>query len=163
VNAPDKNRYEVRADLTELFVAYAVAVDNRDWDRYESLFMPEALIDYRKAWGPILGAPEARKWIEASLTKDRLLACQHLLSNIHFDFAGPVVLGHAGYFNADVVAVAGETTLRVNGGSYTAEFVEATDGWRMRSLVAELLWSVVTDPSATVFPFLGAAPPTRSS
>jgi len=163
VSASDKNRYEVRADLTDMFVAYAVAVDNRDWDRYESLFAPDALIDYRKAWGPILPAPEARKWIETTLTKDRLLACQHLLSNIHFDFASPVVRGHAGYFNADVVVVAGETALRVNGGSYTVEFVEASEGWRMRSLVAELLWSVVTDPSATVFPFLGAVPPPRSS
>ena len=162
MNTPDKNRYELRADLTDLLIAYAVAVDNRDWDRYESLFLPDAVLDYRKAWGPMLSAPEARKWIQTTLTKDRLLACQHLLSNIQFDFGDTVVHGHAGYFNADVVVVAGETALRVNGGSYTVEFVEVPDGWRMRSLVAELLWSVVTDPAATVFPFLGAAPPRAS-
>jgi hypothetical protein len=100
--------------------------------------------------------------MEKRLTKDRLLACQHLLSNIHFDFSGTSVVGHAGYFNADVVVVSGETTLRVNGGSYELEFVAVPEGWRIRSLVAELLWSVVTDPSATVFPFLGAPPPRPS-
>lgn len=56
-------RADDRWAIHELAVAYANAVDTRDWARFEALFHPDARIDYRSAGG-IAGTPaEVAAWM----------------------------------------------------------------------------------------------------
>ncbi len=49
--------------IQDLVVSYAHAVDDRDWVRWEALFLPDAHIDYTSAGG-IAGAPaELARWM----------------------------------------------------------------------------------------------------
>ena len=47
----NSERLADRAAIEDLAIAYAHAVDDRDWRRWERLFWPDATIDYRSAGG----------------------------------------------------------------------------------------------------------------
>jgi hypothetical protein len=59
---------EDRARIGDLVIAYAYAVDERDWKAFEALFTPDAAIDYRSAGG-IAGTPaEVAAWMPQALS-----------------------------------------------------------------------------------------------
>jgi len=59
---------EDRALIGDLVVAYAFAVDERNWQAFEALFVPDARIDYRSAGG-IAGTPaEVAAWMPQALS-----------------------------------------------------------------------------------------------
>src|SRR6185503_8306142 len=59
---------EDRALIGDLVVAYAFAIDERDWKAFEALFMPDAQIDYRSAGG-IAGTPaEVAAWMPQAMS-----------------------------------------------------------------------------------------------
>jgi hypothetical protein len=59
---------EDRAQIGDLVVAYAFAIDERDWKAFEALFTPEAHIDYRSAGG-IAGTPaEVAAWMPQAIS-----------------------------------------------------------------------------------------------
>jgi hypothetical protein len=64
----DDFRAEDRARIADLTVAYAYAVDERDWVRFEALFTPDAVIDYTSSGG-ITGTPaEVTVWMPEGLS-----------------------------------------------------------------------------------------------
>ena len=63
----DAERLADRAAIEDLVTAYAYAVDDRDWRRWEDLFLPDAVIDYRSAGG-IVGTPaELAAWMPQAM------------------------------------------------------------------------------------------------
>jgi len=59
---------EDRALIGDLVVAYAYAVDERNWKAFEALFTPDAQIEYRSAGG-IAGTPaEVAAWMPQALS-----------------------------------------------------------------------------------------------
>ena len=57
-----------RALIGDLVVAYAYAVDERNWEAFEALFTREARIDYRSAGG-IAGTPaEVAAWMPQAMS-----------------------------------------------------------------------------------------------
>ena len=59
---------EDRALIGDLVVAYAFAVDERNWKAFEALFTPDAQIDYRSAGG-IVGTPaEVAAWMPQAMS-----------------------------------------------------------------------------------------------
>ena len=59
---------EDRALISDLVVAYAFAIDERDWKAFEALFTPDAHIDYRSAGG-IAGTPaEVAAWMPQAIS-----------------------------------------------------------------------------------------------
>lgn len=63
-----EGRIADRIALQDLVTAYAYAVDDGDWSRWEALFEPDARIDYTAAGG-IAGTPaELAAWMPASLS-----------------------------------------------------------------------------------------------
>ena len=59
---------EDRAVIGDLVVAYAFAVDERNWKAFEALFTPDAQIDYRSAGG-MAGTPaEVAAWMPQAMS-----------------------------------------------------------------------------------------------
>src|SRR5436190_20244384 len=57
-----------RARIGDLVVAYAFAIDERNWQAFEALFTPDARIDYRSAGG-IAGTPaEVAAWMPQAMS-----------------------------------------------------------------------------------------------
>lgn len=59
---------EDRALIGDLVIAYAYAVDERNWPAFEALFTPDARIDYASAGG-VTGSPaEVAAWMPQALS-----------------------------------------------------------------------------------------------
>jgi hypothetical protein len=127
--------------LQQLLTRYASACDDRDWQRYRSLFTADARIDYTEAYGRAGTVDEIVPWMERIMDPKLLPSSQHLLANLEFQHAGDTATGRAQYFNPDVFVENGRRTGLVNGGVYRFEARREAGGWRLSRLHAKLLWS----------------------
>ncbi|MCU0270727.1 MAG: nuclear transport factor 2 family protein [Acidimicrobiales bacterium] len=125
----DDLRLEDRARIGDLTVAYAYAVDSRDWATFEGLFTPDAVIDYRSAGG-ISGLPaDVAAWMPDAL--GLFIWTLHSMSTSRITFTGPDTA------TGDVHVVArhgltwegAEETLDVVG-VYHDGYVRTAAGWR---------------------------------
>ena len=83
----DDSRREDRAAIADLTVAYAYAVDERDWEAFEALFTPDAAIDYTSSGG-IAGTPaEVAAWMPGALAL--FTWTMHSISTHRIGFEGP--------------------------------------------------------------------------
>jgi hypothetical protein len=83
----DDFRATDRAEIADLTVAYAYAVDERDWSAFEDLFTSDAAIDYTSSGG-IAGAPAAVvAWMPEALSL--FTWTMHSVSTHRIVFDGP--------------------------------------------------------------------------
>ncbi len=77
---------DVRA-IEDLAIAYAYAVDDRDWARWEALFQPDGLVDYTRSVG-IKGTPaEVAEWMVGAMATFAFTV--HTTSTHEIRFTGP--------------------------------------------------------------------------
>ena len=77
---------DVRA-IEDLAIAYAYAVDDRDWARWEALFQPDGLVDYTRSVG-IKGTPaEVAEWMVGAMATFAFTV--HTTSTHQIRFTGP--------------------------------------------------------------------------
>ena len=85
--AVDDLRLEDRARIEQLTIAYAYAVDEKDWGAFEALYVPDATIDYRSAGG-IVGTPaEVAAWMAGA--SEMFSWSTHSMSTQRIVFTGP--------------------------------------------------------------------------
>lgn len=133
-----------RLELADLVVRYSAAVDRRAWDLYESLFTPDAVIDYTEAGG-IRGAPaEVRAWLEQVMPS--FPAYQHLVSNTELDIDGDVATGRTMLFNPMGLPTPTGVHVAFVGLWYRDRFVRTPDGWRFAERYEELSWTANWPP-----------------
>jgi hypothetical protein len=134
---PDPARLADRAAIEELATAYAYAVDDRDWVRWEALFRPDGLIDYESAGG-ITGTPaELAVWMPDAMAVFDF--CLHTTTTHEIRFTDPDgAVGRVHVFNrngvrwegeaeiVDVSAVYHDRYVRLDGRWWIAERVEQT-------------------------------------
>lgn len=135
-----------RAEIHDVLARYTLGIDAQDWDRLDTVFTPDAHVDYTESGGVAAAYPEVKEWLAANLP----LFSQHYLHTL-----GQVVIDFAGadggdHDEADVTAyfhnpmrVAdgdGERVVEV-GGIYHHRMVRTPDGWRSRHLHEEVVWT----------------------
>lgn len=88
--------------IQDLATAYAYAVDDRDWARWEALFTPDARIDYTAAGG-IAGTPaEVAAWMPEAMAV--FTFCLHTTATHEIRFTGPdTATGRVQVFNRNGV------------------------------------------------------------
>lgn len=90
-----------RIELEDLVVRYANAIDRRDFEALDTVFTPDAYIDYR-AMGGIDGPyPAVKKWLPQAL--QHFPAFMHFVGNCEFAIGGDVASGRIACFNPMVV------------------------------------------------------------
>ncbi|KAB1987172.1 MULTISPECIES: nuclear transport factor 2 family protein [Streptomyces] len=136
-----------RFSVDEVVTAYAVAVDDGDWDAYKGLFAPGGRADYRSAGGVEGDAAEVAGWLAQSL--DLFAMRQHLIVNRRVRFGvldqdtGDTAEVRADYVNPMRFAgQEGDSTAPdlVCGGRYVFGLLRTADGWRLRQVVVQEKW-----------------------
>jgi hypothetical protein len=148
---------DVRA-IEDLAVAYAYAVDDRDWIRWEALFLPGGLVDYTRAGG-ISGTPaEVAAWMVGAMAT--FAFCLHTVATHEIRLTGPdEATGRAHVFNRNGVEWEGRTELFDVGAWYEDTYVRIGGAWRIASRIehttymtggsfADMIRSVVNDPAS---------------
>ena len=133
-----------RIEIDDLLTRYAVGVDRKDWDLWETCFTPDAFIDYRAFGGTSGSVKEVRAWLEKTMVIFPM--SQHMVINREVAISGDRARCRSGFYNPMTWPTPeGEPTkLSIDGGYYCDELVRTPDGWKIRERVEEFSYSTRT-------------------
>lgn len=125
--------------IQDLAVAYGYAVDDRDWARWESLFMPDARVDYTESGG-IAGTPsELAAWLPGAMAM--FAWGLHSISNHEIRFVGDdEATGRVHIFNRNGVVTDDAHEFVDVGGLYLDTYVRSGDAWKFSERVEHTLY-----------------------
>ncbi|HEU5037542.1 MAG TPA: nuclear transport factor 2 family protein [Nocardioides sp.] len=134
-----------RLEIEGAIVRYTRAVDTGEWDVLDTVFTPDAEIDYTESGGIADTFPAVKTWLAEVLPAffpkrmhslhqvdirfpDDGLSGDEALATAYFHNPMPLDDGHGG------------STVVEFGGLYHHTFVRTPDGWRSRRLHEEIVW-----------------------
>ena len=124
-----------RIAIDDLLTAYAVAIDQRDWDGVRACFTLDASLDYSTFGAPQGSVDEVVGWLQKALS--RIGVTQHHITNRRVVLEGDTATAVSYVLNPMMI---GEALTQV-GGAYHDALRRTPDGWRIESRVAEYRWS----------------------
>jgi 3-phenylpropionate/cinnamic acid dioxygenase small subunit len=136
----DDSRYlRDRLEINDLLTRYAWAIDDKDWDTLDTVFTPDAHIDYTATGGIAGSLAEIKPWLAESLAA--FPATQHLLSNSQVTITGDTATARTAVYNPMGAATReGPLHFFFMGGIYADQMVRTAAGWRIRQRVEHLVW-----------------------
>ncbi len=129
-----------RLEIQEMLVAYATAIDRKDFDALDRIFTEDAHIDYT-AFGAIAGTrAEMKEFLASSMAQ--LTACQHLMANPEIHFDGDRATGRVMCYNALGFPTGdGDSQIALLGMWYIDEYIRTSAGWRISRRNQERSWT----------------------
>lgn len=132
----------VRAAVTDMVTAYAMALDARDWRRFRDLFEDEVEIDYGSL-GSLKATIPADDWAARCRVLGFFGATQHKVSNFVCEFPEGPDGGLAtvtSYVDAShFVEDRGRSLCGIAQGTYVHHLARGPGGWKIRKCVFTLL------------------------
>ena len=119
-----------RIEINDLLVRYTVAIDEKDWELLDTVYTPDAKVDYTSSGGIKGEYPEVRAWLAKALAAFPMT--QHLISNSVVELAGDRATARTMVFNPMGTANdRGGYKLFFVGGWYEDKLVRTAAGWRI--------------------------------
>jgi hypothetical protein len=159
------DRLADRLAIEDLATAYAYAVDDRDWERWEALFTPDGLVDYTRAGG-IAGTPaEVAAWMPGAMAA--FAFCLHTTSTHLVRFTGTDTAdGRVHVFNRNGVDWHGHPELFDVGAVYDDTYLRMDDTWKISRRIehtmyvtgggfADMIRTMINDPDGDLPPIFG--------
>ena len=129
-----------RVAIDDLLTAYTVAIDSHDWDRLDTVFTPDAHLDYTASGGRAGSFAEMKAWLAETLPV--FTGMQHFVTQKDVRLAGDAATVRAYFLNPLVIDREDGTRWQMDiGGIYAHTLVRTPDGWRSRRLVEEMVWN----------------------
>lgn len=127
-----------RLEIQDLLVRYGTALDDRDWARLSTCFLPDAVADYG-------GLGERRGFAEIESICRRALepldASQHFISNFEIEVQGDVAHSRCYLLAQHVRREAPGGPHYLLAGVYRDELVRTPEGWRIRRRELQTIWT----------------------
>ena len=124
-----------RLEIDDLLTRYATAIDTHDWDLLDTVFTPDARLDYRSAGGIAGSYPEVKDWLAQVLPMFE--AMQHLVVNRAVTLEGDTARARSIFHNPNRLTVDGEPWHFTVGGWYHDKLVRTAAGWRIAERVEQ--------------------------
>jgi SnoaL-like domain len=145
VSVVDVRQISDRLEIEEVLIRYTRAIDTGEWDALDTVFTPDAAIDYTQTGGIADSYPKVKAWLAENLPM--FPRRMHMLGQVEIRMEpgadeAPDEAGVAAYFSNPMIFAQqdGSELLWEFGGIYHHRMVRTPDGWRSRELVEELLW-----------------------
>jgi hypothetical protein len=136
----DARQLSDRIEIADLITSYTRAIDTGEWDLLDSVFTPDAQIDYTSAGGIKGGFPEVKAWLAEVLPT--FARWQHTIGQLAVALDGDVATVTAYFTNPMVTADDdGTEKLTTYFGYYHHRLVRTREGWRSRQLTEEAVWT----------------------
>lgn len=140
-----------RLEIQDLLTRYCDAIDSRDWDLLDTVFTPDARIDYAETGGAAGSYPEIKAWLPRAL--ERFPAYQHMVAAPRLVIDGDAATSRTILFNPMVHRdEAGQEQVFFIGLWYRDRLVRTAAGWRIAERYEEMAY-------AHNVPAMGEAPP----
>jgi hypothetical protein len=140
----DLQRLADRAEIDDLLQRYTTAIDNQDWALLDTVFTPDATLDYQASGGPRGPYPEVRDWLSKTLAT--FVMSQHMIGKTTYEFAADEVRCRSIFHNPMGLPVdadgrydpegTGLSTFFV-GGWYNDHCIRTGSGWRIAEKVED--------------------------
>ena len=129
-----------RMEIADVVTRYTRAIDTGDWDRLDTVFTPDAQIDYTESGGIAAGFAEVKPWL-AEVLPAFFPKRMHSLHQLDIAIDGDTATCSA-YFHNPMPMDDGQGGEKVVefGGIYHHHLVRTPDGWRSRQLHEEIVW-----------------------
>jgi 3-phenylpropionate/cinnamic acid dioxygenase small subunit len=128
-----------RLAIQDLLVRYCRAIDTKDWDLLDTVFVPDAHVDYTSSGGAQGPYPEVRAWLAQVLPNFPM--SQHAVSNFEIEVTGDRAKSRAYFYNPMArPKPEGGVSLFFVGGYYVDELVRTADGWRITQRIEQQAW-----------------------
>ncbi|MBI2244064.1 MAG: nuclear transport factor 2 family protein [Nocardioides sp.] len=134
-----------RLEIEGVLVRYTRAIDAGDWDALDSVFTPDAEIDYTESGGIADTYPAVKAWL-AEVLPAFFPRRMHSLAQVDARLGGDTAQVTA-YFHNPMPLPGPEgadgqdaTKIVEFGGLYHHTMVRTADGWRSRRLHEEIVW-----------------------
>lgn len=128
-----------RLEIEDLLARYSFAIDERDWDALDTIFTPDARIDYSETGGAAGTVAEMKRWLPIAL--ERFPVFQHLVATMKLDVDGDEARCRTILFNPMVhEADDGARQTFFIGLWYRDRLVRTAEGWRICERHEEMAW-----------------------
>jgi len=129
-----------RLEIEGAVIRYTRAIDGGEWDVLDTVFTPDAEIDYTESGGIVDTYPAVKAWL-AEVLPAFFPKRMHSLAQLAITLDGDDATCTA-YFHNPMPMDDGQGGTKVVefGGLYHHTFVRTTVGWRSRRLHEEIVW-----------------------
>jgi len=132
-----------RAEISDVVLCYATAVDTRDWALYQSIFTEPLTVDF-SSWS---GDPEVTipvsEWVDlVRKTLSGFDATHHLSSNHVISVSGDSATCVSYMVARHYLVDNGERLMHTIGGYYTNQLIRKADGWKIRHCTLKVTWEM---------------------
>ena len=134
-----------RLEIEAAVIRYTRAIDTGDWDALDTVFTPDAEIDYTESGGIAERYPAVKAWL-AEVLPAFFPERMHSLHQLDIAVAGDEATCTAYFHNPMPLPDqqgddgAGGTKVVEFGGLYHHTFVRTPEGWRSRRLHEQIVW-----------------------
>lgn len=119
-----------RIEIDDLLVRYTRAIDEKDWNLLDSVFVPDADIDYTTSGGIAGKYPEVRSWLGKALAAFPITI--HAISNSTIELDGDRARGKTLVNNPMVIPQEGGGQHQFTVWAwYIDDLVRTPEGWRI--------------------------------
>ena len=140
-----------RLQIGDLLTRYTVAIDKKDWVLLDTVFTPDADIDYTTSGGIKGKYPEVRQWLEKALSI--FPVTMHFISNSTVEIDGDTAKARTYVINPMVFRNPdGSDHIFTVGAYYNDELVFSDGGWRIASRFEEQAYLEGSLPAALQIP-----------
>ena len=140
----EPNRIQEVSDHLEiqgLLTRYCTAIDSKQYDMLDTVFTPDAFIDYRSAGGISGKLPEIKAWLAKALGVFPMT--QHYVTNFSITLDGDSARSRCMFYNPMGLSLQeGRKGLELLffGGYYNDKLVRTPEGWRISERIEESTW-----------------------
>ena len=127
-----------RAEIGDLLVREAGAMDRRDWESWQSCFSENASIDYSENDGAVGSPAEVRAWLASVL--GRFHSYQHLSSNLEIELEDDFARVRTMQYIAVKMEASDGVRVVFSGIWFRDEVTRTSDGWKISKRHEELAW-----------------------
>jgi hypothetical protein len=127
-----------RLELQDLLIRYSEAIDRREFNELDAIFVPDAYIDYRDTGGIDGQYPQIKEWLAETLPT-YFERNAHMLGLPAIKLTGDTATARTFCFNPMVLKGEKPKVMQV-GVWYDDEFVRTADGWRISRRVEDKLY-----------------------
>ena len=126
-----------RLEIQQLFTDYSTAIDRKNIDALDSVFTPDAYIDYRVMGGIDGRYPEVKSWLKE--TMQRFPSYYHMIGNLALELRGDAASSRIVCFNPMLLPLPGQPKPQVMffGLWYADQLVRTAQGWRIAERIEE--------------------------
>jgi 3-phenylpropionate/cinnamic acid dioxygenase small subunit len=144
---PTLEELQDRFEIDELLTRYATAIDDKTFDVLDSVFTPDAHVDYVSAGGIAGDYSTVKQWLSEILPT--FPSYQHLVGNRRISIDGDTATSVATFHNPMVMA---DGTMFFCGGEYHDKLVRTAEGWRIAERVEKTAYSTGLMPATSPSP-----------